>query len=400
MQKPQTPANEMQRIRALQSYSLLDTLPERDYDDLTSLAAEICNTPIALISLIDTHRQWFKSRYGLDATETPREYAFCAHAINKQDEIMIVTDSREDTRFSDNPLVTDQPHVIFYVGVPLNDSDNFPLGTLCVIDHEPRQLNEQQQKALKALSNQIINLFELRRKNALLNSTILELEQRSENLERFANVATHELKTPLIGISGLARLLSDQFGSQLGDAGKVMLKMIEEGASDLTNMINGLMEYSRCEALLRAHKFTIRTADEINEIKGMFTHVDKLNISLETELEKLTVNKSVLDRSLINLVSNSIRFNRSPSIEIRIRISETDTHYLFEVEDNGIGIAKDKQDSIFTIFEEGIQKDRFGKKSMGIGLATIKKIIEKSGGEITVSSELNKGSIFSFSLTK
>jgi hypothetical protein len=111
--------NEESRIEALKSYSLLDTLPEKDYDDITRIAAEICGTNIALISLIDDHRQWFKSHHGLAATETPRDYAFCAHAIHVPGEPFIINDSRNDIRFHDNPLVTQEPYVIFYAGIML-----------------------------------------------------------------------------------------------------------------------------------------------------------------------------------------------------------------------------------------------------------------------------------------
>ena len=121
----------------MKSYSILDTLPESDFDDLTTIAAEICGTPISLISLLDDKRQWFKSHHGLDAIETPKEYSFCGHVIN-QDDLFVVSDARLDERFHDNPLVTGYPYVVFYAGVPLVGDNNLPLGTLCIIDHNPQ----------------------------------------------------------------------------------------------------------------------------------------------------------------------------------------------------------------------------------------------------------------------
>lgn len=158
---------EAMRLEALQSYEVLDTKTEQAFDALTALIADVCQTPIALISLLDTDRQWFKSRHGLDATETPREYAFCDHAIRKPG-VMVVRDARQDERFADNPLVTGAPNIRFYAGSPLIDVDGYALGTLCVIDREPRQLTSRQLNTLAQLSRQVAHLLELRRSHRKL----------------------------------------------------------------------------------------------------------------------------------------------------------------------------------------------------------------------------------------
>ena len=158
---PQAPLNEPSRLAALLAFELLDTPAEAMFDNITTLAAHICNTPIALISLIDAERQWFKSRVGLGVSETPRELAFCAHAINR-DELFEIENALLDPRFCDNPLVTSDPDIRFYAGMPLSDGHGHNLGTLCVIDRQPRQLNEQQRQSLKLLAQQTVQLFELR----------------------------------------------------------------------------------------------------------------------------------------------------------------------------------------------------------------------------------------------
>ncbi len=160
--------DEQKRLSALKSYQILDTLSEEEYDRITRLAAQICGTKISLISLIDEDRQWFKSKYGIEATETPRDLAFCNHAIQTPNSIFIIEDATKDDRFKDNPLVQGDPNVIFYAGVPLVDQDQYALGTLCVIDNEPRKLSQGQIEALDTLSKSVINLFELRRKNVEL----------------------------------------------------------------------------------------------------------------------------------------------------------------------------------------------------------------------------------------
>lgn len=182
MKRPTIPNNETHRLRALESYRILDTLPEREYDDITKIASQICGTPIALISLIDEDRQWFKSNHGLDAEETPRELAFCSHAINKPDQIMEVPNALEDERFNDNPFTIGEPHVRFYAGTPLTDEDGYTLGTLCVIDHEERHLTDDQKETLWALSRQVVTLLQLRRESHLRSQTDQNFTELIDNL--------------------------------------------------------------------------------------------------------------------------------------------------------------------------------------------------------------------------
>ena len=167
MKAPKFPTNEEERLIAVKSYSIIDTLPESDYDNLTELAATICDVPIALITILDKQRNFFKSHYGISFNESPRELSFCGHAI-LEDDIFIVNDAREDIRFVDNPLLEEQ-NVVFYAGVPLLDPSGFKLGTICIFDHIPRELSESQIKALKTLGKQVVNLLELRKKNTNLN---------------------------------------------------------------------------------------------------------------------------------------------------------------------------------------------------------------------------------------
>ncbi len=169
MKKPETPANEAARLAKLNEYRVLDTLPEPAFDALTALAAHIAGVPVALVSLVDADRQWFKSRYGLDAPQTPRDVSFCGHVVASEAPL-IVEDARLDERFADNPLVTGEPRVRFYAGLPLRTPDGFVLGTLCAIDRDARTLTAEQHELLALLARQVVDQLELRRHAILLNA--------------------------------------------------------------------------------------------------------------------------------------------------------------------------------------------------------------------------------------
>ena len=169
------PVNEEQRLKALSEYRILGSKPEEVYDNITRIAALACNVPIALISLVDRERQWFKSRVGLDAQETPREHAFCAHAIYG-DQVMVVEDASQDARFADNPLVTGAPNIRFYAGAPLITRDGHALGTLCVIGDEPRTISAQETRVLEALAQQAMTLLEYRRVSRDLSEALSQVK--------------------------------------------------------------------------------------------------------------------------------------------------------------------------------------------------------------------------------
>jgi GAF domain-containing protein len=195
------PASEPARLAVLRGYEILDTEPEATLDDLTFLASYICQTPIALISLVDSDRQWFKSKIGISMPETSRDVAFCAWAILEPD-VFVVPDAAEDERFSDNPLVVSEPKIRFYAGAPLTTNGQ-PIGTLCVVDHVPRELTAEQLDALRALRRQVQAQIDLRR-NLVRLKEALTARSRAEE-ER--NKTIEELKAALAHVKTLEGLL-------------------------------------------------------------------------------------------------------------------------------------------------------------------------------------------------
>ncbi len=400
MLPPPTPANESERLRELDTYNILETLPEKDYDDLTRLAAQLCGTPISLVSLVDDHRQWFKSRHGLKATQTPKEHAFCAHAINDPDSLFVIEDARKDARFQNNPLVTGDPNIIFYAGMPLVSENGLPLGTLCVIDNKPSQLTEEQIESLKSLSRQVMNLLELHKKKQELEAVVRELETRNGELEQFAQVAAHDLKSPLNNISMLTDILQKDFGPSLGDEGNDLLGMLGRSSVKLKNMVDGLLEYTRSDRHSQDQQEKISLHELTHEIRDLLVLKNEAIVDLETELITIYSNKVALLQVLVNLVGNAIKYNDQPIPKISIRVEEDSKYYSFTVADNGPGIPEAIREKVFDIFQVGHSKDRYGKRGTGIGLATVKKIVEAMGGDITLLSAPGKGATFRFTFVK
>jgi two-component system NtrC family sensor kinase len=177
------PAPDRDRVSALQRYAILDTEPEQAFDDLTLLASFVCKTPIALISLVDEDRQWFKSKVGMDASQTPRDIAFCSVAIQQTD-VMVVPDTLQDERFRNNPLVVSGPRIRFYAGAPLINEEGYALGTLCVVDRTPREFGADQKEALQALGRLVLAQLEFRRNLQLLKEALTDRTQAEHDRER------------------------------------------------------------------------------------------------------------------------------------------------------------------------------------------------------------------------
>ena len=376
MIKPDIPPLESERLKELLKYQILDTLEEHEYNDITFIASEICNTPISLISLIDKNRQWFKAKKGLEVSETKRDLAFCAHAVNNPDDIMIIQDSRKDIRFADNPLVTGDPNVVFYAGVPLKTSKGIAVGTLCVIDHKPNELGERQINMLKALANQVVCLLELRKSKTTLTYCNYELARKNTDLEEFAFIAAHDIKSPLNNISSTINFLMADETLGLTDLAKTAIKPIDNSVRQLRKLVDGILEYSRSDKLLLQQKEHFDFQRLIESIIDLLDSRHQHTFIYRKEQCALYANKIALEQILINLISNALKYNDKPEIVVDIEMVEEANFYHFSVEDNGAGIKKEDQLKVFEIFEVLSSDCKVKLDNSGIGLATVKRLVD------------------------
>ncbi len=395
---PEFPENEAARLAELKKYNLLDTLSEDDFDNITKLVAAICDVPVALITLLDKDRNFFKSHHGIDFNQSPRRVSICGHAILQEEEIFIVEDTRKDERFMDNPMVVDA-NAIFYAGVPLINQNNFKLGTLCVFDYKPRQLTEIQTTSLKSLAKQVINLIELRKKNSLLVEYQKELQYRNDRLASFANVVSHDLKSPLANIISLTRLLNEENSESFSADSKMYLNYIEESSLTLKNYINGILKFYKADELLVAQKEDVALANFFEEMQEMLISDDTVFEFPKKGILK-DVNRSALTQIFLNLIDNGLKYNLTEKRYILIKYFDEPEYHKFCIKDNGMGIDLGVQEEIFNLFKTHGVKDRNGNQGTGIGLATVKSLVSKLGGTITLDSVLGKGSTFTFTVQK
>lgn len=396
---PKIPVDEKQRLEAVHSYQLLDTLPEKDFDNITALTASICEVPISLVTLLDADRNFLKSYYGLNFNESPRNTSFCGHAILDEANLFIVEDARKDPRFVDNPLVKDM-QAIFYAGVRLVNSDGYPLGTLCVFDTKPRILSKSQKNALNSLAYQVVNLFEARKRNRTLMEVQRELKEKNEELKNFAGIVSHDMKMPLANMIITSDMLRTKYGSLLDEQGRDYLDYIKQSSFTLSEYITGLLEHYESDKTASLSEEVFDSHDLLEEI------IELLNINIDCEINlpeknvEMHANKSALEQIILNLVGNSLKYNEKDKIIIDIECKEDKDFYRFKIADNGMGISKEKLPHIYGLFETSGTLDRNGKKGNGIGLSTVKKLVTKLKGDIDVSSELGKGTTFEFSIKK
>ena len=334
------PSDEKQRLQALRSFDILDTEPEQAFDELINVASLVCDTPIALVSLLDESRQWFKSRKGLDTEETHRDIAFCSHATLTPISTMQVHDARKDERFKNNPLVIGSPNIAFYAGSPLLTSTGKALGTLCVIDSKPKSLSDHQLASLEALSRQVVAQIEIRRTN-------IESRLRNDELSQFAYRVSHDFKAPLSSSKRLAELMILDISDGKLEEVKENTNRIKHQMKKLQSFVEELLNLARAdlaedkEAAVNLKSLVEEVTDNQKEIiarSGLLVTVD-IPSSLCIQVTKIRIFQ-ILD----NLDSNAAKYvyRETEHSTFKITCSENESGVLLEISDNGVGIPQEE----------------------------------------------------------
>lgn len=401
MHTPTTPRNERARLEVLRALDVLDTEPDAELDDLTQLAAQVCGTPVALLSLIDEHRQWFKSNVGFHLSETSRDIAFCAHAILDEG-VLEINDATQDARFRENALVTGAPFVRFYAGAPLETNDGFNIGTVCVIDTVPRKLSPLQRNALRLLARSAMRTLELRKTAHALGRALLREQEVGDSKAWLSAYVAHESRNMLMVLGGMLDLL----GMSKLDAAQVSaLHAAQNSAEILGRLMQDVLDLTRSDS--RALSVVERPFDVGLAIERMGEQYETrlrmrgvaLRVELAPSLPKLvTGDVKRLEQVLHNLLGNAAKFTREGEVVLRAKLQCSDEHshtLRFEVSDQGPGLDDSALASLFEPYRPGASHAQSGT---GLGLYIARQIVEQMGGTIGAENRVGRGSTFYFVL--
>lgn len=402
---PLLPPDERPRLADLHRLRILDTPPEERFDRVTRLATTLLDVPIALVSLVDSERQWFKSRQGLPDPDGPRETSFCGHAIVDDAPLFEVPDATLDPRFHDNPSVIGGPRVRWYVGRPLKGLAGYRVGTLCLLDRKPRVLTPRERQAIEDLGSLVeteLHLVRLAEMQEDLVAATRNAEAASRAKSAFLAYVSHEIRTPVTSIGAAVELLEQ---SPLSSVQQRYVGFYKRGADALLELVDNLLDLSAAEAgrlQLEATDFDL--TELVQGLLGVFearalTKRVGLRAVIDPTLPPMRRGDHPrLRQVLLNLVGNALKFTATGEVVVHVKGHPDPDRVSISVVDTGPGIPPERLDAVFESFIQADPAVRRKHGGTGLGLAIVKGIVEAMGGQIRVTSDLGVGSTFSFTV--
>lgn len=385
------PKTEEEKQIPFQPYNILTTLLEKEFDDLCALASAICQTPVALISLLEQEKQYIKAVVSPELEILSDKFAKYAKTVALAEDILVINAPEMENK--DDPIV-------FYAGIPLINVEGQTMGSLCVIDMEKRSLSDLQTAALKILAGQVMAKLELKKQDIELKKAYQALNDAHSFTKKFAAMAAHDIRNPLSAISLTAEALKMRLEKLEDEASIKLVTLNINGIKKLKMLLDDMLAYSKDPTVLHQKKQPINLSDLLGSVINMVDVPKNMLIQLPEGGLVLQSSAVALEQIFINLFTNAIRYNDKEEGKIQVRFAANEEFYFFEVEDNGLGIAKDYYESIFSDnFTLGIT-DRYNKKGNGVGLFTVRELVKVLNGTISVKSEPGIKTTFFITLKK
>lgn len=400
MTKPQDHNEELIRVGYLKSYGI-DSQGTSDYERILAVVAKLVDVPCAIMTIVDEHHTWIKAAHSITTDIlAANEITLCNKCVHGDESLLVI----EDLEKSDCPHKSHAgegvPVIKFYAGMALQNKEGYKIGTIALMDYQPRQFTAEQQHYLKMVTSLTMERLEFKKLNSELERTKAELQNKNGILVDFARIVTHDIKTPLANIILNIDVFVSKIKDKLEDTYLSNLSNIKDSAFSLSTYVQDILtnyESSRLE--LQKHD-TFVMSQVIDEIYHMVDTNGNLHIDYGSTEKVITSNKSAIKQILNNLITNAIKYNDKDQIEIEIRLTEDELNYFVSVSDNGMGIPASEIKGIFDLFKTLKQVDRFGQMGRGMGLSTVKNLINKLGGIIEVVSEVGVGTKFNFNILK
>ncbi len=367
-----------------EEFEILRSTPENYFSEILFLATRVCGASAAGIVIYEMDELWVKSTLNISSKKI---LSYKELVLKNLQQEIIVTPAVSNT-FST------------YAGVSLNTQRGEQLGVLCLFKDKRVELNSEEKKALKILADQVMRLVEFSKQKNKFGRVKASLEQKYHELEKFASVVSHDIKSPLANIISLTELLREENKENLNQDTLQYLDFLEESSLSLRNYVDGLLRFYRSEKILQAEEEDVELESFFQEITSLYTVDPSIEINYPSEGVLKKVNKAALSQIFLNLISNALKYNFTDYRLVIISFRSSEAFYEFEVKDNGSGIHPEKCDKIFELFTTLEQNDRSGNPGSGIGLATVKKLVENMGGSIKVESTLGSGSKFIFKIKR